>query len=509
LNPDTIYGILIIRSQIFYSPNGGRKMTSIFTELKPSLVWKHFDQILKIPHCSGNETALGDYIISQAEAHGLEWKRDNVGNVVVSKKASTSGENALGVILQGHIDMVCEKNSDVEHDFMKDPIQAEIKEGWISAKGTTLGSDNGIGVAAALALMEDKSLVHGPLEFLFTVDEETGLTGATKISPDFLEGKILINLDSEEEGTFTIGCAGGADSEITMPLDRKKGTDQVLCQLKLFGFRGGHSGLDIDQGRGNAIKLLARMLWKANKKSSFELVGIEGGNKRNAIPREAWADLYVDPAEIDRLQAFFKESFENIYNEYKAVETGAKFTFEKSKENGKPPLTADSQKLFIDFVLTLPHGVISMHPEMEGLVETSTNLAIVHTHMDYAQVIASSRSSVASGLEATRDAIAALCEIAGADLVQPEGYPGWTPNLQSSILQICKDVYSKKFQKEAEVGAVHAGLECGIIGEKFPGMDMISFGPTIEHPHSPEERVHIGSVEIFWDFLAAVLAELA
>jgi dipeptidase D len=484
-------------------------MTSIFEELKPALVWKHFEQILKIPHCSGNETALGDYIISQAKSLNLEWKRDSVGNVVVSKKASSAMENAPGIILQGHIDMVGEKNSDVEHDFTKDPIQAEKKGDWISAKGTTLGSDNGIGVAASLALMEDESLVHGPLEFLFTVDEETGLTGATKISPDFLKGKILLNLDSEDEGTFTIGCAGGADSEIILPLKRKEGTVREPFRLKLFGFRGGHSGIDIDQGRGNAIKLLARMLWQTNKESSFELASIEGGNKRNAIPREAWADLYIDPAQIDTLQASFKESFANIYNEYKAVEEEAKFTFEKSEDSKKTPFTEDSQKMFINFLLTLPHGVISMHPEMEGLVETSTNLAIVHTHPEHAQVINSSRSSVASGLDATRDTIAALCEIVGADLTQPDGYPGWTPNLQSAILQICKDVYSKKFQKEAEVGAIHAGLECGIIGEKFQEMDMISFGPTIEHPHSPEERVHVGSVEKFWDFLAAVLAELA
>ena len=484
-------------------------MSSTFEDLKPPLIWKHFEEILKIPHCSGNETALGDYIISQAERLNLAWKRDDVGNVVVSKNASSGIENAPGVILQGHIDMVCEKNSDVEHDFTKDPIQTEMKGDWISAKGTTLGSDNGIGVAAALALMEDDSLAHGPLEFLFTVDEETGLTGATKISSDFLDGKILLNLDSEDEGSFTIGCAGGADSEILLPLKRKKGTDGELFRLKLFGFRGGHSGLDINQGRGNAIKLLARMLWQANKKLPFELVGIEGGNKRNAIPRESWADLYVDPEQAENLKALFRESFENIYNEFKAVEKDAKFSFEKSEETQKTPLSEESQNVLIDFLIALPHGVISMHPEMEGLVETSTNLAIVHTYPDQAQVINSSRSSVASGLEATRNTIAAVCEMAGADLAQPEGYPGWTPNLQSELLQICKRIYSEKFQKEPEVGAVHAGLECGIIGEKFPGMDMISFGPTIEHPHSPEERVHVGSVEKFWDFLAAVLTELA
>ncbi len=484
-------------------------MSLIYEELIPGLIWKHFEQILKIPHCSGSETALGDYIISQAKKSNLEWKRDDVGNVVVSKKASSGNENAPGVILQGHIDMVCEKNSDVEHDFSKDPIQTEKKGDWISAKGTTLGSDNGIGLAAALALMEDDSLVHGPLEFLFTVDEETGLTGATKISQDFLQGKILLNLDSEDEGSFTIGCAGGADSEIHLPLKRKDETGGEPFRLKLFGLRGGHSGIDIDQGRGNAIKLLARMLWQADKKSSFAMASIKGGNKRNAIPREAWADIYIDPAQIESLQSSFKQSFNNIYNEFKAVEKEAKFTFEKSAENTEAPLTEDSQKMFLNFLLILPHGVISMHPEMEGLVETSTNMAIVHTHSDHAQIISSSRSSVESGLEATRNTIAALCEIAGADLAQPEGYPGWTPNLQSEILQICKDIYSKRYQKEAKVEAIHAGLECGIIGEKFPGMDMISFGPTIEHPHSPEERVHVGSVEKFWDFLTVVLAEFA
>ncbi len=483
-------------------------MASIFEELKPALIWKHFEQILKIPHCSGNEAALGDYIISQAKKLNLEWKQDDVGNVVVSKKASTGMENSPGLILQGHIDMVCEKNSDVEHDFSKDPIHAKMEGEWISAEGTTLGSDNGIGLAAVLSLMEEDSLVHGPLEFLFTVDEETGLTGATKIRPDFLKGKILLNLDSEDEGSFTIGCAGGADSEILVPLKRKRESAGEPFRLKLFGFRGGHSGIDIDQGRGNAIKLLARMLWQTEKRIPFELAGIEGGNKRNAIPREAWADLYIDPEKIEALKNSFKASFNNIYNEHKSVEAEARFSFEKSGEYQKPPMTEDSQKMLINFLFALPHGVLSMHPEMEGLVETSTNLAIVHTHPEHAQVISSSRSSITSGLEATRNTIAALCEIVEADLAQPEGYPGWTPNLQSEILQICKDVYNKKFQKEAEVGAIHAGLECGIIGEKFPGMDMISFGPTIEHPHSPEERVHVGSVEKFWDFLAAVLAEL-
>lgn len=485
------------------------QMTSIFEGIQPLNLWKHFEEILKIPHCSGNEKALGDYIVSQAERLNLSCQRDSVGNVVVSKNPTSGREKSKGVILQGHIDMVCEKNSDVDHDFSKDVIQAEIKEDWVTAKGTTLGSDNGLGIAAALAIMEDDSLVHGPLEFLFTVDEETGLTGATQINSDFLKGDILLNLDSEEEGAFTIGCAGGADSEISLALERKDRSNGDLFRLKLFGYRGGHSGLDINKGRGNAIKLISRMLWQVSKSCSFELVGIEGGNKRNAIPREAWADLYVASSQKDDLEEGLRLSFNKIFEEYKAVEAEAKFSFEHIDEDSKKPLTANSQVSLINFLFTIPHGVISMHPEMEDLVETSTNMAIVHTHPDNAQVICSSRSSVESGLEATLNTLSASCEMVGADINQPEGYPGWTPNLQSKLLQTCKSVYKKKFQREPEVAAVHAGLECGIIGEKFPEMDMISFGPTIEHPHSPEERAFIPSVEKFWDFLTAVLTELS
>ena len=314
-------------------------MSSLFEGLKPSLLWKHFEQILKIPHCSGNEKALGDYIISVAKGRNLDWKRDKVGNVVAEKKASPGHENAETVILQGHIDMVGEKNSDVEHDFNKDAIKAEIKGEWIQAIGTTLGSDNGIGLAAALAVMEDDSLEHGPLEFLFTVDEETGLTGATKIESGFLKGKKFLNLDSEDEGAFTIGCAGGADSEVTLSLKREKIKGVEPYRLKIFGLRGGHSGIDIDQGRGNAVRLLARMLWQAMKEFQFGLVRMEGGNKRNAIAREAWADLLVDPAQSQDLSSFFQQAFEKIKFEYKAVEKEANFSFEKAEKEKEDPLT--------------------------------------------------------------------------------------------------------------------------------------------------------------------------
>ena len=483
-------------------------MSSALTELKPSLVWKHFAKILTIPHCSGNEKELGDYVISVAGGLGFPWKRDKVGNVVVSKPATSGRKGAVGAILQGHLDMVCEKNSGTAHDFAKDPIQAEIKGEWVYAKGTTLGADNGIGLAAALAVMEDKTLVHGPMEFLFTVDEETGLTGANKIPKGFLAGKMLLNLDSEDEGTFTIGCAGGADSMLVFPMERKKKAAQNLYLLHLQGFRGGHSGLDINQGRGNAIKLLARMLGQAQATAGFEVVSIEGGSKHNAIPREGFAVLACPPAQVKGLSAALKKAFDKIHVEYRAVEAEAKFTLEPVP--GKDfPLLRDCQRRLLDFLLAIPHGVVAMHPEIAGLVETSTNLAIVKTGKRELEVLCSTRSSVASALEATRDILKAVCALAGARANLKDGYPGWMPNLASPLLKNLKEVYSRMSGKEAEIVAVHAGLECGIIGEKFPGMDMISFGPTIKNPHSPEERVHIGSVEKFWAFLAAVLADLS
>lgn len=483
-------------------------MASSLNELTPRLLWKHFAKILTIPHCSGSEKALGDYVLSVAASLGLPGKRDRVGNVLVSKPATAGREAAVGAILQGHLDMVCEKNSDKVHDFCKDPIQPEIKGDWVYAQGTTLGADNGIGLASALAVMEDKTLVHGPLEFLFTVDEETGLTGANKIQKGFLAGKMLLNLDSEDEGTFTIGCAGGADSTLVLPLERKKAASKNLYKLHIHGLRGGHSGLDINQGRANAIKLLARVLGQAQAAAKFEVVSIEGGSKHNAIPREAVALLACPPIQVRSLTAAVKKAFDKIKVEFKAVEPSAAFTMEAVA--GKDfAMTQDCQRTLIDFLLAIPHGVIAMHPEISGLTETSTNLAIVKTGKKESTVLCSSRSSVASALEATRDIIKSVCALAGAKAELEDGYPGWMPNLDSPLLKKLKELYLKTFGKEAEVVAVHAGLECGIIGEKFPGMDMISFGPTMKNPHSPEEHVHIGSVEKFWKFLTAAIDGLS
>ncbi|MFC2164863.1 aminoacyl-histidine dipeptidase [Acidobacteriota bacterium] len=484
-------------------------MADSFEGLEPKNLWKHFAECLKIPHCSGNETALGDYIISVAEQLGVEWKRDDVGNVVISKPGSPGHENSPGVIMQGHLDMVCEKNSDVNHDFMKDAIKVRVDGDWVHADGTTLGADNAIGFCAGLAIMEDDNLIHPPLECLFTVDEETGLTGATKIQPGFLKGRILLNLDSEDEGEFTIGCAGGADTQIHILLSREVTPDGSLYEVKLSGFRGGHSGIDINQGRGNAIKLLSRILWQVMQNTPFKLVGFEGGNLRNAIPREAWAYVLLNSDQKETFDSQIQAAFEKVKAEYKAIEADSVITVSAADESAKLPLTNQSQKSLLSLLLTLPHGVIAMHPEIDGLVETSNNLAVIRTHDDKAEIICSTRSSVASALEATRNTLSALGDFVDSEVKLEEGYPGWTPNLQSPILKTLKEVYQQTFSSEPEVAAVHAGLECGIIGEKFPGMDMISFGPTIEHPHSPDERVHIGSVEKFWTFLTTVLAHLA
>jgi dipeptidase D len=483
---------------------------SALSELKPNHLWKHFDELLKIPHGSGHEKALGEYIVAQAKKLGLPCKKDKAGNIIVSQPASAGLEKAPGVILQGHQDMVWEKNSDTAHDFLKDPIKPVIRDGWVYATGTTLGSDNGIGVCAALAVMEDATLVHGPLEFLFTTEEETGLTGARSLEPGSLKGKYLLNLDSEEEGAFTIGCAGGADSDIALPLARKASKIKTAFRLKISGLKGGHSGLNINEGRGNAIKLLVRVLWQAQAKFPLALVKMEGGNKHNAIPREAWAEFVVEPAKIKNLSIFLQAAGDKIRAEYKTIEPDLKFALDPIEPGKKDlPLTAKSQKTLLDLLLGCPHGVVSMHAEIAGLVETSTNLAILRTLKDKAAILCSSRSSVASALEALRNVILAVTRLAGAKAKQPEGYPGWMPNLQSPLLKTMKAVHARVTGKEPRVIAVHAGLECGLFGEKFPGLDMISLGPEIQYPHSPDERVKIDSVEHFWTFLTTAIKELA
>ncbi len=479
---------------------------SALSGLKPASLWKYFEDICQIPHCSKEEKEIAAFLMSLAEKTGHTARQDKVGNIVIEVPASPGKENSPVVVLQGHMDMVCEKNSDTKHDFSKDPVKPVINGDWVTADGTTLGADNGIGMATALSFLEDKETVHGPLELLFTVDEETGLNGAMALEPDFLKGRILLNLDSEEEGIFSIGCAGGADTDISLPLTRKGVLSGKTLQLKLYGYKGGHSGIDIDKGRANTVQLLARILY--DLKTKFQLITIEGGSKHNAIPREAFATVAVEPGSVDAFKAEADKLFQEIKFEYKAVETDAALGISDISSSDLP-LDEDDARNYLAFLVALPHGITAMNMEIKGLVETSTNLAIVRTKKDEANVYLSTRSSIISALESVRSKIEACARLAGASVKQLEGYPAWTPNLQSPLLKTTKDVYKRVSGKEAEVIAIHAGLECGIIGEKYDGMDMISIGPDLQSPHSPDERVGISSVERFYELVKELLKELS
>ncbi len=478
--------------------------------LEPKNLWKHFDKIRSIPHCSGSEGRLAEYLIAYGKGKDLDVEKDMSGNVVIRVPATLGKEGAPTVVLQGHMDMVCEKNSDVVHDFSKDPIQLEFQGEWLKAKGTTLGSDNGIGLAAALALIDTKDVVHGRLELIFTVDEEVGLTGAGKLKQGFLKGEMMLNLDSEELGAVYIGCAGGGDTTLKLPvdfIDAPAGTKGFV--LRVTGLRGGHSGIDIIEQRGNAIKILSRVLWKASRTQPVHLVGMKGGNKRNAIPREAEAELMVLETAVDDLSEIVGDEAAKIMEELGRREVNLSVRLEPSERTFGRVMKAGSQRTLLDLLAALPHGVETTSYDIPGLVETSNNLATIA--MGGAEVVIglSTRSSIASALKALRDRIRAIAELAGAAVEENEPYPGWKPNLASKLLGVVKAVHLREFGKEPELKAIHAGLECGIIGEKFPGMDMISFGPWIEHPHSPDERVNIPSVEKFWQLLRAMVAELA
>jgi dipeptidase D len=482
---------------------------SIVANLEPRLLWQHFDEIRKIPHGSGNEKALGQYVVSVAQRLGLKYSREKSGNIIVYKPATPGRESAPTVVLQGHLDMVCEKHSAKAFDFLKDPIGLVIDGDWLRADGTTLGSDNGIGVAATLAILEDTTVVHGPLEALFTVDEERGLNGARTISPKSLKGRIMLNLDSEELGVFSIGCAGGADSTIILPLKRKRAKGNALIEIHLAGLRGGHSGIDIHEGRGNAIKILNRLLYQMARKIPFELVSLNGGDKHNAIPREVKAQIVVAKNKVAAAEKWLQNAVHDVQLEFKPVEHNINITVTAINKKLPPVVDAASQEKVLGLLFALPHGPLAMSRSIKDLVETSNNVASIKSEKSRVVIVCSSRSSNGSALKATRDKLAAIVKMSGGTVKQPEGYPGWMPDLESPILKVTMDTFRSITGKNAHYKAIHAGLECGIIGEKFPGMDMISFGPTIQHPHSPEERVHIGSVGLFYKHLIRILETVA
>ena len=481
-------------------------MSTAIDGLKPELVWKYFAEISKIPRGSKNEKQISNYIVQTAKSLGLEAKQDKFLNVVVRKPASAGRENAPSVCLQGHLDMVCEKNKDTVHDFEKDGIELVRKGNFLSANGTTLGADNGIAVATNLAIMEDKSLVHGPLEFLFTIDEETGLTGANNLRQGFLQSNTLMNLDSEEEGALYVGCSGGRNTVGTWKVTLKAAPAAAAAfVLHVKGLRGGHSGLEIDKGRGNSLKILNRVLI-ALEKVDARLSTIEGGNKSNAIPREAEAVVYIPRRNAKKAKTIVEQCNGIMKTELATAEPDLAVTIEEGAplKRGKI-MKRNQQEALTKTIAALPHGVIKMSADIAGLVETSTNVAIIRTEKSRIVVTTSQRSSVASEIDEILQSVAAVFSLGGAKVEQAEGYPGWKPNLGSPILKVAKATYQSLYGKQPEVKAIHAGLECGIIGEKFPSMDMVSFGPTLEGVHSPDEKIHIDTVEKFWNFLLGIL----
>ncbi len=483
---------------------------NVIEGLEPETLWTRFHEICQIPRPSKGEEQIRAYLRNFAAVRNLKMKEDKVGNIVINLEPTKGCENAPTLVLQSHVDMVCEKNKDKVHDFNNDPISLLREGDWIKADGTTLGADNGIGAAAALAVASDYTLNHGPIELLFTVDEETGLTGANNLQKGYIKGKYLLNLDTEEDGAFYVGCSGGLDTAGIFKIEwinLNEGFIPLL--LSVGGLKGGHSGINIVEKRGNAIKFLCYLL-NDLMQIDFQLGSISGGSKRNAIPREAEALIFVKPEDEAKVRELINGFSLAAVIEYKGVDDGIKINLER-KESGIYQKVFDKNfsKKIIDALLALPHGTIAMSADINGLVETSTNLATVN--MDDNEIIigTSQRSSIESAKRNIAASVKAVFELAGAHVKNSDGYPGWQPNLDSKLLKIAKQVFTKTFSHEPEMKAVHAGLECGILGDKYPGLEMISFGPTIEGAHSPEERVNITAVKNFYILLKAIIEEIS
>lgn len=472
--------------------------------LEPKALWNYFDMICSIPHPSKKEEKIVEAVIEFAKTNNLEYVKDEVGNIIIRKPATKGYENRKGIILQAHLDMVPQKNSDTVHDFEKDPILPYIDGEWVRAKGTTLGADNGIGVAAALAVLADKDMVHGPVEALLTIDEETGMTGAFGLKPGYLKGDILMNLDSETEGELYVGCAGGIDA--TINFDFKKESVPVEMSgfaLNITGLKGGHSGMDIILGRGNANKILFR-IFKALEKLGIRISSINGGSLRNAIPREAFSTITIPTSEVAKAKEILENITKEVKNELSLVEPSLVIEMNPTSLPSDV-MDKDTQGRLIRSVYACPNGVMRMSDSMEGLTETSTNMAIVKTENNNVKISCLLRSSVDSAKMDLAEMMASVFELAGADCKFSGAYPGWKPNMESPILKTMQETYNNMFGRVPKIMAIHAGLECGLLGGVYPNWDMISFGPTIMNPHSPDERVNAPSVKLFWDYLVETL----
>jgi len=480
-------------------------MTRVLSNLKPEAVWNIFEDVCSIPRPSKHEEKIREFILDFAKTHGVEAFSDKVGNVILRKPATPGKENLKGVVMQSHMDMVPQKNNDTVHDFLVDAIKPRVDGEWVKATGTTLGADNAIGMCASLALMASKDIEHGPLECLITVDEETGMTGAFELEAGMLNSDILLNLDSEDHGELFIGCAGGVNTVAKMDYKSENpGSDFAGFNIQVKGLKGGHSGLDIHLGRGNSNKLMNRLLLTASAKFGLRVSTFLGGNLRNAIPRESAATVAVPQSNSADFQNFVKEFSVMVSKELATTDNGVNI-FAESATLPSEVMDADSQTRILSAIYACPNGVFGMSADMPGLVETSNNLAIVKIENGKAQVDTLQRSSVESQKEDICCAIAAAFELAGAKVERSGSYPGWKPNVQSAILETMKAVYKNLYGTEPKLQAVHAGLECGLLGSVYPNWDMISFGPTIRSPHSPDERVNIDSVNEFWKYLCETL----
>ncbi|MFY9154177.1 MAG: aminoacyl-histidine dipeptidase [Prolixibacteraceae bacterium] len=485
-------------------------MSNEISKLMPTAVWENFYQLTRIPRPSHHEEQIQKFIVDFGLSLGLETVKDEVGNVIIRKPATSGMEKRKGVILQGHLDMVPQKNSDKDHDFAKDPIETIIDGEWVRANGTTLGADNGIGVAAAMAVLAAKDLIHGPVEALFTATEETGMDGANGLKSGMLKGDILINMDSEDEGELYVGCAGGEDANVqfnftVVPVP----ADSISFKLNVTGLKGGHSGLDINLGRGNANKIFFRLLKEAYKVCGLRLSSIQGGNLRNAIPREAFGIVTVPYKTADKLVGLIAGMTTVIKRELSGTEPFLKIELSKT-EMPESLIDQQTQLNLTHAIVACPNGAIRMSDSMPGLVETSTNLAIVRSDMGTKTISISClmRSSVDTARAELGSRIESVFSLAGAQVSFRGGYPGWKPNMDSPILKTMQEVYNNKFGRIPEIKAIHAGLECGILGGTYSHWDMISFGPTIRFPHSPDEKVNIVSVSKFWDFLVETLKNI-
>lgn len=484
------------------------------TDLKPEIVWKFFHEVTQVPRPSKKEGKMIQYLESFAKKYNINFKKDQAGNILMSKPATKGYEDRQVVVLQSHMDMVCEKNSSTVHDFENDPIKTIVDGEWVHADGTTLGADNGIGVATELAILASDDIEHGPIECLFTVDEETGLSGAKALGEGFMTGNILINLDSEEEGEIFMSCAGGKDTQAVFHFEPHAANPNMLYfRIDVKGLNGGHSGDEIHKGLGNANKVLVRFLYLLGNKVNFELCSVNGGNLRNAIAREAHAVIGVYPEDKEPMRVLLNHYTADVEFELKHVDPNVQITLESVDKEEFCLGNADKDKL-IWALHACPHGVIGMSHEIEGLVETSTNLASVKTNYnkeagEFAITVGTSqRSSIDSCKRMVANQVASVFKLAGAIVTSGDGYPGWAPNPNSKILKIAEETYRKLFGKDAKIKAMHAGLECGLFLEKYPSLDMISFGPTLREVHSPGERIEIKTVGMWWSHILELLKSI-